>query len=252
MGGRAARGRRSAWRRRSPGCASALPRRSRSACSRWWRFLVGAQVAFQRYDAIVTVIYPFFAGLAAAPGHRRHPRPHDRVRARAGARRVRALRARGGGRPGAGRRRRRAARRRARRGDRHVQRPARVHELLRDARAGARDRVAEQVPDRDERGDPRPRRHARGLHGRRHHGRVRRAAEAGRPRRPGARGRPRDARADGGVQRLAARPGPARRLQDGHRPQQRAGDVGQRRAPSGAWSTRRWATPPTPPRAWRA
>ena len=67
----------------------------------------------------------------------------------------------------------------------------------RDARAGARDRVAQPLPDRDERGDPRPRRHARGLHGRRHHGRLRRAAEAGGPRRPRAGGRARDARADG-------------------------------------------------------
>ena len=33
----------------------------------------------------------------------------------------------------------------------------------------------------------------------------------------------------GGLQRLAARGGPARGLQDGHRPQQRAGDVRQRR-----------------------
>ena len=56
----------------------------------------------------------------------------------------------------------------------------------------------------------------------------------------------------GGLQRLAARRGPRRRLQDGHRPQQRRRDVGQRRAPSGGWSTRRSATRPTPPRAWRA
>ena len=149
------------------------------------------------------------------------PRPDGRVRARAGARRVRALRAGGRRRPGAGRRRRRAPRRRARRGHGHVQRPARVHVVLRDARAGARDRVAQPLPDRDERGDPRPRRHARRLHGRRHHGRVRRAAQAGRPRRPRARGRARDARPDGGLQRLAARAGAARRLQDGHRAQQR-------------------------------
>ncbi len=58
------------------------------------------------------------------------PRPDRGLRARAGARRVRALRARGGRRPGAGRRRRRAPRRRARRGHGHVQRPARVHVVL--------------------------------------------------------------------------------------------------------------------------
>ena len=80
----------------------------------------------------------------------------------------------------------------------------------------------EPLPDRDERGDPRPRRHARRLHGRRHHGRVRRAAAPGRPRRPRARRRARHARPPRGLQRLAARGGPARGLQDGHRPQQRA------------------------------
>ena len=176
--------------------ASASPRCS---SSRRWR---------STHGTIITVVYAVIAGIAGDPRHRRDPRPDRRVRARAGARRVRALRARGGRGPGAGRRRRRAPRRRARRGDGHVQRPARVHLVQRDARAGARDRVAEPLPDRDERGDPRPRRHARGLHGRRHHGRVRRAAEAGRPRRPGAGGGARHARADGGLQRLAARAGP--------------------------------------------
>ena len=34
-------------------------------------FLVGAQVAFQRADAIVTVIYPFVAGLAGILDHGR-------------------------------------------------------------------------------------------------------------------------------------------------------------------------------------
>ena len=41
-----------------------------------------------------------------------------------------------------------------------------------------RDRGAQPLPDRDERRDPRPRRHARGVHGRRDHGRVRRADRA--------------------------------------------------------------------------
>ena len=45
-------------------------------------------------------------------------------------------------------RRGRAPRRRARRGDGHVQRPARVHALRRDARARARHRVAQPLPDR--------------------------------------------------------------------------------------------------------
>ena len=59
---------------------------------------------------------------------------------------------------------------------------------------GAGDRDPQPLPDRDERRDPRPRRHAGGLHGRRHHGRLRRARAAGRPRRPRAGRRPRDAR----------------------------------------------------------
>ena len=60
---------------------------------------------------------------------------------------------------------------------------------------GARDRGRQLLPERDDRGDPRRRRHADRLHGRRHHGRVRRAAGAGRPRRPGAGGGAGDDRA---------------------------------------------------------
>ncbi len=52
--------------------------------------------------------------------------------------------------------------------------------------ARARDRGRQLLPERDDRGDPRRRRHADLLHGRRDHGGVRRAAGAGRPRRPGA------------------------------------------------------------------
>ena len=55
-----------------------------------------------------------------------------------------------------------------------------------------------------------------------------------------------------GFNDVAARGGPARGLQDGHRPQQRRGACRATSAPSAAWSTRRSATPRTPPRAWRA
>ena len=144
---------------------------------------------------ILTVVYPALAGVAALLATAGDPRRHRRLRARAGARRLRALRPRGRRRRGAAQRRRDPARRRAARGHGHVQRPARLHE--RSPRRSSRRRVigvAEPLPDRDERGDPRPRRHARRLHGRRHHGRLRRAAGAGRPRRPRAGRRARDAR----------------------------------------------------------
>ena len=170
-----------------------------------------------------------------------------RVRARRGARRalddrlgrahpdprpVLALRARLRRRPGARARRlrgRRAPRRRAADRDRPVQRPARVHELRRGSRTFRGDRRVEPVPDRDERRDPRPRRHARRLHGRWDHGRVRRADRLRRPRRQGARGGAHDAREARALQRVDARRGPRRRLQDGHRPQHRRRHVGQRR-----------------------
>ena len=54
--------------------------------------------------------------------------------------------------------------------------------------AAARHRGGQLLPERDDRGDPRRRRHADRLHGRRHHGRVRRAARAG-PTTPTARSR---------------------------------------------------------------
>ena len=79
--------------------------------------------------------------------HPRRRRSSPRRASGAPARDVRALRPRGRRRPGPGRRRRRAPRRRARRGDGHVQRPARLHALLRDARAGAGHRVAQPLPD---------------------------------------------------------------------------------------------------------
>ena len=53
--------------------------------------------------------------------------------------------------------------------------------------------VLNQYLRRDERRDPRPRRDAGRVHGRRDHGRVRRADRAGRPCRPRARRRARDA-----------------------------------------------------------
>ena len=123
-------------------------------------------------------------GRRAAGGARDGPRRHAarllaqrHVRARAHARRVRPLRARrrrrpgahardGGGRPAPGRREDGR--------DGHVQRPARLHDVRGGAAARAGDRDPQPLPHGDERRDPRPRRHARGLHGRRDHGRVRR------------------------------------------------------------------------------
>ena len=152
------------------------------------------------------VVYPVVAGIGGAPGHR--PRIHgvtvafEREQARdAFARFVpeavvdQVLR----------RRRRRPPRRRAREATvmfSDLRGFTSFAETLEPERVIG---VAEPLPDRDERGDPRPRRHARGLHGRRHHGRVRRAAAAGRPRRPRAGRRARHARPPGGLQRLAAR-----------------------------------------------
>ena len=92
----------------------------------------------------------------------------------------------GGGRPAPGRR--------ADGRDGHVQRPARLHDLRRGARARAGDRDPQPLPHGDERRDPRPRRHARRLHGRRDHGRVRRAGRGRRPPGPRARRRAGDAR----------------------------------------------------------
>ena len=74
------------------------------------------------------------------PRHRAHPRRDCGLRARAGARRLRAFRPRGRGRRGAAQRRWRAPGRRPARGDRHVQRPARLHLVRRDARTGGRHR----------------------------------------------------------------------------------------------------------------
>ena len=98
----------------------------------------------------------------------------------------------------------------------------------------------------DERRDPRPRRHRRLLHGRRDHGRVRRA---------------RSRSADHADRALAAaremlgrgwrRSTPPDGVRDGHRDRTGPGDVGHRRLGAAAWSTRRSATPPTPPPGWR-
>ena len=128
------------------------------------------------------------------------------LRARAHPRHVRALRARVGGGPGARADRRPAPGRRRSRGDGDVQRPARLHELRRVARARPGHRDPQPLPHRDgRRRHPAARRHAGGLHGRRHHGRVRRADPDGRPRRPRPGGRARQARGAGEVQRVAAR-----------------------------------------------
>ena len=113
----------------------------------------------------------------------------------------------------------------------HVQRPARLHVVRRAASAERGHRGAQPLPDRDERRDPRPRRHARRLHGRRDHGRLRRAART-RTTTPTARS-PRRARCSTRGCRASTRgcteQGMHERLPHGHRPQQRPGDVRQRR-----------------------
>ena len=131
----------------------------------------------------------------------------QRARAPARPRHLRPLRSRGGRQRSARPHRRRPApRRHAARGDGSLQRPARLHQLLRVAAAGRGDRGPEPLPGGDERRDHGPRRHPRRLHGRRHHGRLRRAARAARPRRPRARGGAGDARrAAAALQRLDAR-----------------------------------------------
>ena len=144
---------------------------------------------------VIVVTYPLLALGPVVDRRARRRVPARGVRARAHARHVLALRARGRRRPGArARRRRAAARRRARRGDGDVHRPARVHDLLGGSRRRRGDRPAQRLPRRDQRRGARARRHARLVPRRRAHGRVRCAAAAGRPRRPRARGRARDAR----------------------------------------------------------
>ena len=97
-------------------------------------------------------------------------------------------------------------RRRAARVHGPVQRPARLHQLLRGARAGPGDRGPQPLPGGDERRDHGPRRHPGRLHGRRDHGRLRRADRAGGPRRPRPRRGARDARgAAAALQRVAGR-----------------------------------------------
>ena len=97
-------------------------------------------------------------------------------------------------------------RRRAARVHGAVQRPARLHQLRRGARARTGDRSAEPLPGGDERRDHGRGRHPRRLHGRRDHGRLRRADRAGGPRRPRPRGGARDAAgAAAELQRVAAR-----------------------------------------------
>ena len=99
------------------------------------------------------------SAVRACAGNARDPRravSDHGDRARAGARSVLALRARRCGRGGGGPHRRQpAARRRRARLHRAVLRPARFHELLRDAAGPAGDRGGELLPERDDRGDPR-------------------------------------------------------------------------------------------------
>ena len=135
---------------------------------------------------ILNFVYPTTA-LAAVHGRRdRRPLPARSVRAGARARRLLTVRARGRRRTGA-----RAdglrppARRRLAREHGHVHRPARLHDVLGSATAGAGHRVPQRLPRGDDRRDPRSRRDARLLRGRRDHGRLRGPDRAAGSRRPG-------------------------------------------------------------------
>ncbi len=80
------------------------------------------------------------------------------------------------------------------RGDRDVQRPPGLHLVRGIVRPGPRDRDPQPLSDRDGgRRHPAPRRHPRGLHGRRDHGRLRCADPDRRSRGQGAGGSPRQA-----------------------------------------------------------
>jgi adenylate cyclase len=157
-------------------------------------FTIAVQVAFDS-GRIVTFVYPLLAlalGTLGTLGVLYMAETIERARARP----VRALRARRRRRPGRRQRRREpAARRRRTRLHRAVLRSSRVHQLLREAARDARHRGRQHLPQRDDRSDPCRRRHLDRLHGRRHHGRVRRAARAARPCRPRAHRRHRDDRA---------------------------------------------------------
>ena len=140
-----------------------------------------------------------YRGRADRPLRARHPRAPPPALA------LLALRAaRGGERGRRPRRRRPAPRRGPPRRHRDVLRPARLHDVLRGARAGGSRRGGEPLPLGDDRRDPRRRRHPRLVHGRRDHGPLRRPDRAARPRRPGGRRFARDARrASPPLQRLA-------------------------------------------------
>ena len=165
-------------------------------------FSLGTQLSFETADGVVVRL----SDRRARDGHRRldrRPLHARRLRARTRARRLLALRAGAGRRPGArAGRRRPAAPRQGAGDDGHVLRPPRVHVERRGDAGRERHHRAQLLPPRDERGHPRPRRHARLLHGRRHLRDLGRAARAGGSRRPRARRLARDAaRAPAEVQR---------------------------------------------------
>ena len=149
-----------------------------------------AQLAFLRGQVIATAVPLAALAIATVCALAVAARARG-LRAPAHARPVRALRARGG--------RRRGARTRGD-GDLRLGGVSREGTVLfcdlrgftSFAESLPPDRVIEVLNHyltRDERRDPRPRRDADRLHGRRHHGRVRRADRAARPRRPRARRR---------------------------------------------------------------
>ena len=159
-------------------------------------YLAVAQIAFDA-GLVLPVVYPLLALIGRRPSGpwRVHYLRSLRSSASGCASRFARFVPEDGRRRGPRAARRRAApRRRPARGHGPVQRPARLHVLLRDAASPPRSiEVLNRYLTRDDRRDPGPRRHARRLHGRRHHGRLRRPDRAARPRRPRARGRARDA-----------------------------------------------------------
>ena len=119
--------------------------------------------------------------------------------------------------------------------NRDVHRPARVHRVLGEPRARARDRRAQPLLRRDERHDPRARWNARGVPRRRLPRRVRRTDRGRGPRRPRTCNCPRHGRgATPTLQRLAALERIRRGCPYGCRAQQRAVHVRQRRLPPAA------------------
>ena len=142
-------------------------------------YFVFVQLVFNA-GVIIGLIYPLASLILGVDRRPRRGARARRLRARARARHLLALRAGGrGGRRAEERRRGPAPGRRATRGDRALQRHPRLHHVLGEPAAGGGDRGPQPLPDHDDRHHPPQRRNARVVHGRRHHGGVRRADRHG-------------------------------------------------------------------------